>query len=344
MKAALLVQPEKIEIDEVDMPAVAPSEVLVKLKSCGVCATDVKKFTGGSKAPHMPFILGHEPAGEIIEVDKGVGEEFLPGARVAIAPVYTCGHCHGCRTGLTFSQGMGMCENYEVLGYSIDGAFTEYLSVPAQHVYPIPDELSYRDAALIEPIAACVNGVLRANLQPPGIVVVLGAGFMGLVSIQLFALLGNKVVATDLLPERRELALEFGADLALDPESDKVTQEVMKLTGDRGADAVLCSVGGKAITEEGMDMLKKGGTLVLLASAPGGTQFEVDLNKLHYDQSIITGSVSYTGPGYQWSMDVLSRGQINADALITNVGPLEDVERFMDMTAKLEGLKKVVLF
>jgi threonine dehydrogenase-like Zn-dependent dehydrogenase len=342
MQAALLVHPGQVTITDVERPTAGHLEVLVRIKTCGVCATDVKKFTGASKAPHLPFILGHEPAGVIVEAGPGVSAELAPGTRVAVAPVFTCDQCYGCRTGLVYSQGMGMCENYEVLGYSIDGAFAETIVAPARHVHPIPDALSFRDAALIEPVAACVNGALRATHLPPGTVAVIGAGFMGLVTVQLLKLLGNRVIASDLQEERRQLALRLGADAALDPNTEDVAQSVRALTNGRGADGVVCAVGGKAVTEQGLAMLTKGGTLVLLASGPGGTKFEVDLNKMHYDQSVITGSVSYTGPGYRWSMELLSRGLLDVDTLITTVGPLEDTQRFLEMTRDLEGLKKVV--
>lgn len=343
MKVAYLVQPEEIYIDDVEIPELAETDVLVQIQSCGVCATDVKKFTGGSKAPHLPFILGHEPAGIVKEIGKSVQSDIAPGCRVSIAPVFTCGYCHACRSGLVHSQGMGMCENYQVLGYSMDGAFGEYVSVPAQFVFPIPDKLSFRDAALIEPIAACLNGVQRALPQPSGTVVVLGAGFMGLVCIQLYKLFGNFVIATDLLEERRDAAQKQGADVVLNPNSSDVLKEVKHITEFLGADAVLCSVGGKKITEDGMNMLKKGGTLVLLASAPGGTTFEVDLNRLHYDQSVITGSVSYTSPGYEWTMQALVKGLLDVDALISHTGPLDKTEEFLKLTRDLQGLKKVIL-
>jgi L-iditol 2-dehydrogenase len=325
MKTALLVEPGRVEVKEVEDPKAGQSEVVVSIKACGVCATDVKKFTGASQAPHMPFVLGHEPAGVVVEAGEGAGPELASGTRVAVAPVYTCGTCYGCRTGLTYSEGMGMCENYKVLGYSIDGAFVEKLVVPTRHVHPIPDDLSFRDAALIEPVAACVNGALRANRQPPGTVI------------------GNRVIASDLMEERRNLALALGAEFAIDPETDDVVKKVRDLTHGRGGEAVVCSVGGKEVTEQGLAMLAKGGVIVLLASGPGGTKFEVDLNKLHYDQSVITGAVSYTNPGYQWSMELLSRGLLDTDTLITAEGPLEDAGRFLAMTRDLQGLKKVVL-
>jgi threonine dehydrogenase-like Zn-dependent dehydrogenase len=342
MRAALLISPEEIAVKEVDPPAAGPSEILVGVKACGVCATDVKKFTGSSRSPHLPFILGHEPAGVILEVGSEVGAALAPGARVAVAPVFTCGVCLNCRTGRTSSQGMGMCQDYKVLGYSIDGAFAELVAAPSSHVHPIPDGLSFSHAALIEPVAACANGVMRANCQPPGTVMVIGAGFMGLVTIQLLRLLGHRVIASDLAEERRALALQSGAEGVFDPQTQDVVKEVKQATAGRGADAVVFSVGGKALTQEGLAMLAPGGTAVLLASAAAGTTFEVDLNRLHYDQSVITGSVSYTGPGYQWSMELLSRGALDTKMLITSEGSLEDVGRFLAMTRDLQGLKKVV--
>ena len=343
MKAALLVRPGEIIVAQVPGPEAGPSEVVIQVRSCGVCATDVKKFTGASKAPHLPFILGHEPSGVIAEAGPGVSPHLKPGTRVAVAPVFTCGECYGCRNGLVYSQGMGMCDNYQVLGYSIDGAFAEYIAAPARQIHVIPDELSFREAALIEPVAACLNGALRATQLPPGTVAVIGAGFMGLTTIQLLTVLGNRVIASDLQEERRQLALKLGADVALDPGAEDVAARVRALTDGRGVDGVVCAVGGKAVTEQGLAMLAKGGILVLLASGPSGMKFEIDLNKIHYQQSVITGSVSYTGPGYQSSIDMLTRGLLDTDTLITAAGPLEDTQRFLEMTRDLEGLKKVVM-
>ena len=130
----------------------------------------------------------------------------------------------------------------------------------------------------------------------------------------------------------------------MDPSKDDLVEEVKKITEGRGADVVMCSVGGKEITEDGLKALAKGGVLLLLASAPKGTFFEVDLNKLHYDQSIITGSVSYTGSGFRWVMDALGHGLLPLDDLVNHTGPLEKVEDFLSMTSELVGLKKVILF
>jgi len=343
MKAALLIEPKQIEIRDIEMPKPGPGEVLVEVKSCGVCSTDVKKFTGDSKAPFLPFILGHEPAGIIKESGTGTGKSLAPGQRVAIAPVITCGECYACRNGLPSSQGMGMCSNYQVLGFSMNGAFAEYLVAPAANVHPIPDSLSFRDAALIEPVAACANGVMRTVHHTPGTVVVVGAGFMGLVTILLLKHLGNRVVAIDLVEERRNIAAFLGADFTLDPAAGNILGAVRDYTAGIGADGVICAAGGRTVAEDGLAMLAKGGTLLLLASTQAGTKFEVDLNKMHYDHTVATGSVSYTAPGFQWAMHLLSRQEIDVNPLITHTGGLERAAEFLDMTKKMVGIKKVVL-
>lgn len=343
MKAALLAEPGRIELCDVEPPVAGPGQVVVELRSCGVCATDVKKFTGASKVPFLPFLVGHEPAGVIAEVGVGVTGKLAPGTRVSVEPVFTCGTCYACRSGRVAAEGMGMCENYKVLGYSIDGAFAERIAVPASAVHPIPDELSFRDAALIEPVAACANGVLRGTRLPPGTAVVVGAGFMGLVCVQIFRHLGHRVIASDPSAERRALAIQLGAEHSLDPTAQDPVQAVARLTEGRGAEVVLCAVGGKTLTEQALQMLTRGGTLVLLASAGPGIRFAVDLNKLHYDQSFITGSVSYTAATYEWAIDLLTHHQIDTDVLISHVGGLEDTQRFLEMTRDLEGLKKVIL-
>ena len=236
-----------------------------------------------------------------------------------------------------------MCSNYKVLGNSIDGAFAEYLVAPAVNVFPIPDDLPFKSAAIIEPVAACINGVQRTNPELPGTVVVIGAGFMGLICVQLLKILGNRVIVTDPLEDRRNLAISIGADLTLDPTLGDLNKSILKITNGQGAEGVIVAIGSKAIVEQGLSLLKKGGKIVLLASALSGTKFEVDLNKLHYDQSIITGSVSYTGPGYLWAIDLLTRNKLATELLITQSGPLEKTHEFLEMTRKKQGIKKVVL-
>jgi len=343
MKAALLKEDLSIKIGDVPTPELKRDEVMVRVRACGVCATDVKKFTGASGTPHFPFILGHEPAGIVEAVGADVDKDIQVGTRAAVAPVIVCGECDGCVSGLVAQEGMGMCENYHVVGYSGDGAFAEYITVPPENVFPIPDALSFRDAALVEPVAACANGVFKALKSPPGKAVVLGAGFMGLASLALLKLLGAQVLIADLLDERLETAKMLGADAAVNPGKVDLMQMVMDFTGGKGADSVLCAVGVKSLTEQGLAMLAKAGRLVLLASGPKGTKIEVDLNNAHYYHPVITGSVSYTAAQFSWVINQLAAGAINTDLLVTHTGGLESVEKFLTLTTQQEGLKKVLL-
>ena len=343
MKAALLKEDLSIEIGEAPAPDIKTDEVLVRVRACGVCATDVKKFTGASSTPHFPFILGHEPAGVVEAIGEEVETDIPIGTRVAVAPVVVCGQCDGCVSGLVAEEGMGMCENYHVVGYSGDGAFAEFIAVPPENIFPIPDSLSFRDAALVEPIAACANGVFKALKSPPGKAVVLGAGFMGLASLSLLKLLGAQVLIADLLDERLETATQLGADAVVNPGKDDLLEAVKDYTGGKGADSVLCAVGVKSLTEQGVAMLAKAGRLVLLASGPKGTKIEIDLNDTHYFHPVITGSVSYTPAQFTWVIEQLARGAIDTNLLVTHVGGLEDVEKYLTLTKRQEGLKKVIL-
>lgn len=344
MKAALLYEPLKISVEEITKPTIRSHEVLVEIKSCGVCATDVKKFTGSSKIPFAPFILGHEPAGVVCEVGDAVKGSFEIGDRVAISPVIVCGFCYGCKSGLTSREGMGMCENYEVLGFSTNGAFAEYLACQPSNLTKIPDSLSFKDAALIEPVAACANGVFRSLSSPPGNAVVLGAGFMGLVSLQLLKLLGCRVLIADILEDRLLIAKQMGADEVVNPQKEDIKSKIKDFTDQRGADSIICAVGNKDLTDNAVTMLSKGGKLVLLASAGHDTMVEFNLNSLHYSQAVITGSVSYTDATYMWAINLLSKKILPTEGLITSVGNLNQVQKFMEMTRDQQGIKKVIEF
>jgi len=343
MKTAFLEESLKITIGEASKPGFTDDEVLIRVRSCGVCATDVKKFTGKRPSPHFPFILGHEPAGTVAEVGARVKSDLKTRDRVAVAPVIVCGHCHGCTSGLLEVEGMGICENSHVIGYHGDGAFTEYISVPPENVFKIPDNLSFRDAAIIEPVAACANGVFRAIKAPPGKAVVLGAGFMGLTCLALLKMLGAQVLIADILDERLETARKLGADKVVNSKERDLEEEVKHFTEGWGADSVICAVGIKELTESGIRMLGKAGKLILLASGAQGTKIEFDLNETHYFCPVITGASSYTNGLFLWTIDILARKLIDTDTLITHSGGLEDVEKFLEMTRDLEGLKKVIL-
>jgi L-iditol 2-dehydrogenase len=239
---------------------------------------------------------------------------------------------------------MGMCDHYDVIGFSMNGAFCEFVTAPARNVVKLPDTLSFRDAAIIEPVAACANGVLRSLCTPPGCAVVLGGGFMGLVCMQIYKTLGYRVLISDMLDERLRLAEKLGADVAVNPQKVDVEKSIKDFTQGRGADSLICAIGIKELSESGIRMMRKGGKIVMLASAGHDTTVEFNLTNLHYNQTVISGSVSYTNASYQWAIDLLSQGKIGVDDLITTTGNLDEVGRLLGMTRDHVGIKNVALY
>jgi len=194
MKAAMLYGIHDLRIEEIDVPKITEKEdVLVKVRACGVCPTDVRNYTGTSKPSKYPVLLGHEVSGEIVEIGgNGKKNTLKKGQRVNVLPVWPCHMCTSCRSGLTDSISIAMCDNFKgSLGpaggrFSENvGGFAEYIKVPADVVYPIPDNLSYEEAALVEPMGSCLNAVeWGAKVEIGDNVLVIGAGFMGVATAQ----------------------------------------------------------------------------------------------------------------------------------------------------------------
>ncbi len=166
---------------------------------------------------------------------------------------------------------------------------------------------------------------------------------MGLVSMQIYKALGYQVVISDLIEERLELAKKLGADFAINPQKEDLTKFVGEFTKGSGADSVICAVGIKQLTESGINLLRKGGKIVLMASGGHEDKIQFNLNELHYRQTVITGSVSYTKATYLWAIDLINQGKVNADLLITETGGLEDVGKMLEMTKNHMGIKNVMV-
>ena len=211
-----------LKIEEIDVPKITEEEdVLIKVRACGVCPTDVRNYTGTSKPPKYPVLLGHEVSGEIVEMGKMAKKYFKEGQRVNVLPVWPCHMCNSCRLGLTDSISIAMCDNFKgSLGPAAGkfsenvGGFAEYIKVPADVVYPIPDNLSYEDyeeAAFVEPMGSCLNAVERgAKVEISDNVLVIGAGFMGVATAQFCKIRGDRVIISDLFDDKLEIAKKTG--------------------------------------------------------------------------------------------------------------------------------------
>jgi L-iditol 2-dehydrogenase len=261
MKAAFVVEPEKIEIREIDIPQIKGDEVLIKVKTVGVCGSDVHLFRGTHPDRKPPAILGHEVAGDIVEVGNGVND-LKVGDRVTVKPLQGCGKCEFCRQGL-----MNLClykKNPGRPGWN--GTFAEYFNAPAPLVHKIATNVSYEMATLIEPLAVAVHAVGRITVKAKDTLVILGSGTIGLLTLVAAGESGYRnIICTDTQDFNLSMAKKHGAKLVLNPLQDDVVAKVREFTGGRGADVVLIMADAKNIIDQAASLVTKRGVIGLVA-------------------------------------------------------------------------------
>src|SRR5690606_2059849 len=206
MKAAVIEKPGEISVRDVPAPRPDPGHVVIQVGACGICGTDLHIAAGEFPPSPYPLIPGHEFAGTVTEVGDDVHTGIAPGDRVAVDPSLFCGHCRQCRRG----RG-NLCANWGAIGDTVDGAFAEYVAVPATTCYRLPDTLSFAQGALVEPVSCAVHGVRRLGVAAGERILVIGAGTMGLIMTQLLAASGARVSVVDLMESKLPLAESLGA-------------------------------------------------------------------------------------------------------------------------------------
>jgi threonine dehydrogenase-like Zn-dependent dehydrogenase len=325
MKAGVYVSPGKLGIKDVPDPVLERGEVLVRVKAAGICGSDMNAYRDRSRFRGVEGrVLGHELAGDIVAVGEGV-EDREVGQRVGIEPLVGCTRCERCLTG-----DYHLCPELKHIGFAWSGGFAELSKAPAEKAYPLPDNVSYEAAAILDCLACGVHAIHRLDIGVPDSVVVLGGGAIGLSVLSCAKWAGARFVAlSDPLSDAREIADKAGADLTIDPGQDDPVERVMDATGGKGADVVVEAVGGRAPTfEQGMQMVKRGGRLGYQGffSEPQA----VDTRKLLTSEITIVPIFSYarwgTATEYQIALDGVSQGRLIADAMVTHRFPLEEID------------------
>jgi len=265
MKAAVVYGPGDIRITETPTPQPGPGEILVRVRACGVCATDVKILGGSGLPKELPTILGHEVAGTVAALGQGVSG-FDVDARVAVYPIAACGECFFCERGRH-----SLCLEPYGLAHGADGGFAEYLVVPEQIVrlggiIPIED-VPYDSAVMIEPVSCCLSAADQCGTASGDNVLIIGCGPLGLIHTVVSKALGAHVLAVDLNEERLLKAAEVGADFTLNPREADLPGEVQRITG-VGADIVIAAVGITRVVEESLPLVRNGGVFNLFGGTP----------------------------------------------------------------------------
>ncbi|MGH7995464.1 MAG: galactitol-1-phosphate 5-dehydrogenase [Opitutaceae bacterium] len=340
MKALVLEAYRRLELVEVSRPEIGAGEVLVRVRACGICGSDVHGFDGSTGRRIPPIVMGHEAAGEIAELGAGVAG-WRVGERVTFDSTVSCGRCFYCRRGE-----VNLCEERRVLGvscaeYRRHGAFAEFVAVPERILYRIPDGLGFEQAAMVEAVSVAVHAVERTPLELNATALVVGTGMIGLLVVQALKAAGcGRIIALDLDQGRLEQALRLGATDAVRSGSGAVSR-IGELSGGRGADAAFEVVGLDATVRTAVEGVRKGGSVTLV----GNLEPRVDLPL----QSVVTRQVTLIGScasagEYPACLDLIARGKIDVTKFISATPPLEEGPAWFDrLYAREPGLMKVIL-
>lgn len=341
MKSLLLKEYLQLEVADFPQPRPDPNEVLIRVAACGICGSDVHGYDGTSGRRIPPIVMGHEAAGVVAGVGTDV-RRFKPGDRVTFDSTVYCGVCVFCRRGE-----VNLCDRREVIGvscgdYRRHGAFAEYIAIPERILYHLPEAMSFPDAAMLEAVSVALHAVHVTGDMKGQTALVIGAGMIGLLTLQAARAAGAaRVFIADIDGTRLNLARSLGADEVFNLSGEDLTREILNQTASFGADVVLEAVGRNETIHTAIDSVRKGGTVTLIGNIT--PKVEIHLQKVVSRQIRLQGSAASAGE-YPEAIDLVAGGKIRVTPLISAVAPLEEgPEWFKRLYAHEPNLMKVVL-
>jgi L-iditol 2-dehydrogenase len=341
MKAAVMNQPFEIEIQELPIPELNRDEVLVKVMAVGVCGSDIHYYEHGKIGRYVvekPIILGHECSGIVARTGEGV-TRFKVGDRVAIEPGVTCGRCEHCKSGR-----YNLCPDVQFLATPpVNGAFVQYIKHREDFLFPIPDDLSFEEAALVEPFSVGIHAARRTNLQPGSIVAIMGMGPVGLTTVAAVKAFGAEtVIVTDLESNRLDAAKKLGATHVINILEQNPDEEIKRITNGRGVDVAFETAGNPKALQSALSSVRRGGKLAIVGLPPHD-EIGVNVPLIADNEIDISGIFRYANT-YPQGIKFLSSGISDVQPLITDRYPLEQTKEAMEQarTNKKESLKVIV--
>lgn len=339
MKAAVYYSQQDIRIEELPMPKLDEDEVLVEMKACGVCGSDLMDWYLKSRAP---LVLGHEPAGAIAEKGSKV-RDFKVGDRVFVHHHVACLTCHYCKHG-----DYTLCEQFHNTNIK-PGGFAEYFKVPFKNLQldtlMLPQTATFEEATLIEPVGCCLRAIRKSNIQTGDSVAVIGAGVTGIIHVGLSRIFGAaKTIVSDLFDFRLTVAKKFGADVLVNPEREDLDSIVKAETGGVGVDVAVVTAPSLDAYKSGMRICRKGGRLIVFAPTAPGEYLEVSPKELFFSEVQIIPSYSTSHLETREALDLIASGRLNVKELITHRFRLADTAKaFKTALGSKESLKVIVL-
>ena len=342
MKQGVLVAPETVEIQTVNVPSPGPREVLVRVRSCAICTWEQRTYTGVDPR-FYPLIGGHEIGGVVEEIGTEVLNNIEVGDHVAVAGLLRCGQCYSCRRGYN-----NLCDNLFSLRRKEGepwgpGGFGDYLVALDYQVYRVDKSLTFQEVALAEPLACVLRSIKRANIQPADTVVIVGGGIMGLLHLLLVSGRGATTIVSELDEKRRAKALSLGADHVVNPETSHFVNHVRELTSGRGAEKTFMAVGAPKALEDALEATAKNGQVQVYASIhPRDSTITVNPNLFHDREITLTGTVSQTREDFHQSAELLSHRLIDVSPLITMQYPLDELEQALKAATRTDTYRVTV--
>ena len=333
MKAAVYRGVNDVRLEDVPVPEIGPGEILVRVHTCGICGTDLKKIATGSHS--APRIFGHETSGVIAKVGGGV-RNFEPGDRVVVFHHIPCRDCYYCRH-KTFAQ----CAMYKKVGCTAGfeasgGGFAQYVRVMdwivEKGTVRIPEHISYEQACFVEPVNTCIKGIRTLRLEPGETVLVIGQGPIGLILAVLARRTGVRVVTSDLYPARLTISKSFGLEQTIDASRADTVKAIREMTEGRGADAVILAVGGTSLIRPAMDSARPGGRVLLFAQTARG-EATIDPAAVCVDEKDLLGSYSASVELQEESVQFVMNREMDLERLISHRFPLSQSVEALDRAA-----------
>jgi L-iditol 2-dehydrogenase len=327
------------------VPDVPEGGLLLEVAACGLCGSDLRTLRSGSQKFSYPWIVGHEIAGTVVETGPGYEGTWQVGDALAVGPIAYCGKCDFCLDGQ-----YELCEDDRQIGQAWPGGFAEYVAIPEPcvklgNIRTIPEGLDPVYAAVSEPICSCVNAQERGRVGLGDTVAIIGAGPIGCIHTSLARVRGaERVYIADVAPERLEMAGAFGPDATINAAHCDTVQEVMRLTGGRGADVVITATPAPVASVQAVEMARKNGRILIFGGLPkDNSKPGVDMNTVHYNALHVIGTTIFAPRHQRVALKLMASGRIPVEKLVTHRFPLAEFERGVALAMEGKVLKAVFL-
>jgi len=341
VKAVRLYGAKDLRVEEVQKPRISENEILMRVRAATICASDIRSYNYGNGRMRPPRVLGHELAGDIEEIGSKV-KGYDSGMRITLNPNIFCGRCVFCVTGRH-----QLCDERRALGFDVDGGFAEHLLIPFESirtgaVCEIPDNVSYEGAALIEPISCCLHAQTLVKVGAGDTVTIMGAGPMGIMHTVMAKALGaSKVIVGEISEQRLQTAVDFGADVAVNPAKEDLASRVFEATERHGSDVVIVAVGSRSALEQALGLLSKGGRVCFFAGLQKGKEsVRLNANIIHYRETVVLGSFASTPYEFYQTVRLAASGKLlNMKPIVTHRFSLDDASKAFEAALSGRALK-----